>query len=126
MTLSPGVGGIVKPYGVRDTGDHRVVIFQAWDFEGEVYDLSMYVVVEDRATGTPTTCVMRTKYYAIGTARLMTLMERAGFTAVERLDGRFYQPVLVGGDRRTWSGGSMTRTILLNSPGSLSPVPDRY
>jgi hypothetical protein len=39
---------------------------------------------------------MRTRYYAIGTDRLLALMERAGFTSVERLDGRFYQPVLVG------------------------------
>ena len=39
---------------------------------------------------------MRSKYYAIGTGRLLELMRRAGFASVERLDGQFYQPVLVG------------------------------
>jgi hypothetical protein len=39
---------------------------------------------------------MRSKYYAVGTDRLMELMRRARFASVERLDRRFYQPVLVG------------------------------
>jgi hypothetical protein len=37
-----------------------------------------------------------TDSYAIGTGRLLELMRQAGFASVERLDGRFYQPVLVG------------------------------
>ena len=44
----------------------------------------------------PETHVMRSKYYAIGTDRLLNLMRRAGFASVERLDAKFYQPVLVG------------------------------
>ena len=39
---------------------------------------------------------MRSKDYAVGTDRLMGLMRRAGFASVERLDGKFYQPALVG------------------------------
>ncbi len=39
---------------------------------------------------------MRSKYYAVGTDRLMELMWRAGIASVERLEGTFYQPVLVG------------------------------
>ena len=87
--------GLVKPYGVRDRDGKRYVIFQVWDFRGEVYDLAMYFVVDDGG-GKPETHVMRSKYYAIGTGHLLDLMRRAGFTSVERLDGRFYQPVLVG------------------------------
>jgi SAM-dependent methyltransferase len=87
--------GLVKPYGVRDRDGRRYVLLQVWDFEGEVYDLAMYVVVDDGAAR-PATHVMRSKYYAIGTGRLLELMRRAGFASVERLDRRFYQPVLVG------------------------------
>jgi hypothetical protein len=61
-----------------------------------VYDLAMYFVVDDRASGELVTHVMRTKYNAVGTGHLLALMRQAGFTKVERLDGRFYQPVLVG------------------------------
>jgi SAM-dependent methyltransferase len=87
--------GIVKPYGVRDRDGVRYVIFQVWDFEGEVYDLAMYFVADDGGDH-PATHVMRSRYYAIGTGRLLELMRQAGFASVERLDGRFYQPVLVG------------------------------
>jgi SAM-dependent methyltransferase len=87
--------GIVKHYGVRGEGGVRYVLFQVWDFDGEVYDLAMYFVADDGGE-CPATHVMRSKYYAIGTDRLLDLMRRAGFVSVERLDGRFYQPVLVG------------------------------
>lgn len=87
--------GIVKPYGVRERDGVRYVILQVWDFEGEVYDLTMYFVADDGGDR-PTSHVMRSKYYAIGTGRLMDLMRRAGYASVERLDGCFYQPVLVG------------------------------
>jgi hypothetical protein len=87
--------GLVKPYGVRDRDGKRYVIFQVWDFAGDIYDLAMYFVVDDGAWQHETQ-VMRSKYYAIGTDRLMELMRRARFASVERLDGRFYQPVLMG------------------------------
>ena len=88
--------GLVKPYGVREEGGKRYVIFQVWDFEGRVYDLAMYFVVDDRASEQLATHVMRTRYNAVGTDHLLALMREAGFTSTERLDGRFYQPVLVG------------------------------
>jgi hypothetical protein len=87
--------GLLKPYGVRDRDAKRYVIFQVWDFGGDIYDLALYFVVDDGGWQ-PETHVMRSKYYAIGTDRLMEMMRRAGFASVERLDGRFYQAVLVG------------------------------
>ena len=88
--------GLVKPYGVRERDGRRYAIFQVWDFAGDIYDLAMYFVVDDRASEQLVTHVMRTKYNAISTDHLLALMRRAGFTKAERLDGRFYQPVLVG------------------------------
>jgi len=88
--------GLVKPYGVREEGGKRYVIFQVWDFVGQLYDLAMYFVVDDRTSQQLVTHVMRTQYNAVGTDHMLTLMRRAGFTRVERLDGCFYQPVLVG------------------------------
>jgi SAM-dependent methyltransferase len=85
----------VKPYPVRDEGGVRYLIWQVWEFRGPVYDLAMYVVA-DRGGPDCTTRVMRSRYYAVGTDTLMELMRQAGFVQVERLDGRFYQPVLVG------------------------------
>jgi SAM-dependent methyltransferase len=87
--------GLLKPYGVRDRDGKRYVLFQVWDFQGDVYHLAMYFVTDDGG-GQPETHVMRSKYYAVGTDRLLDLMRQAGFASVERLDGKFYQPVLVG------------------------------
>jgi SAM-dependent methyltransferase len=88
--------GLIKPYGVRAESGKRYVIFQVWDFAGDLYDLAMYFVVDDRSSAQIVTHVLRTRYNAIGTDRLLSLMREAGFTATERLEGRFYQPVLVG------------------------------
>jgi SAM-dependent methyltransferase len=87
--------GLVKPYGTRDVDGKRVLIFQVWDFDDDYYDLSMYFVEDDR-NGEVKTRVMRSRYYAISTGKLLDLMRQAGFERVERLDDRFYQPVLVG------------------------------
>jgi SAM-dependent methyltransferase len=85
----------VKPYGIRDEGGVRYLVWQVWEFHGPIYDLAMYFV-EDRGGPNCTTRVMRSQYYAVGTDKLMELMRQAGFAQVERLDGRFYQPILVG------------------------------
>jgi len=87
---------IVKPYGVRTEDGKRYLLLQVWDFAGELYDLTLYVIEEDLATGVATTHTMRSRYYAIGTDRLLALMRQAGFERVQRLDDVFLQPVLVG------------------------------
>ena len=81
---------------IRQENGRRCLIFQVWDFVTDVYDLSMYFVIDDKASAQPATYVMRSKYYAIETDRVMGLMEKAGFKTVERLDGYFFQTVLVG------------------------------
>jgi SAM-dependent methyltransferase len=85
----------VKPYGIRVEDGVRYLVFQVWEFSGQTYDLAMYFV-EDRGNPNCTTRVMRSRYYAIGTGRLLALMEQAGFSDVRRIDDRFYQPVLLG------------------------------
>jgi hypothetical protein len=88
--------GIIKPYGVRASGEMRYVAFQVWDFKGEIYDLAMYFVEDDGKSETSRAHVFRARYYAISPNRLLRLLEDAGFVQVERLDTGFYQPVLIG------------------------------
>lgn len=90
------LGGIQTiPYGVRSDGETRYVLLQVWEFEGEIYDLTMYFV-EDRGGAECRTRVLRTRYYAVSIDRLMELLRQAGFEAVRRIDGRFFQPLIVG------------------------------
>ncbi|MYM61799.1 class I SAM-dependent methyltransferase [Pseudomaricurvus sp. HS19] len=88
--------GIVKPYGVRESGDTRYLIWQVWDFEGDHYTVSMYFVEDDMTGTSARTRVMRSRYYAITTDTMLRLMSEAGFQAVERLDNVYFQPVLIG------------------------------
>ena len=88
--------GIVKPYGIRTGLGKRYLVFQVWDFVGEVYDLSMYFVEDNQQSDQAVTTVMRSRYYAIAPNHLMTLMKRVGYRSVTRFDNQFFQPVLVG------------------------------
>lgn len=88
--------GIVKPYGIREVEGKRYLVFQVWDFVGDIYDLSMYFVEDDQQRNHAVTMVMRSRYYAISPNHLMTLMEQVGYHSVTRLDDQFFQPVLIG------------------------------
>lgn len=88
--------GIVKPYGVRLEGGKRYLLFQVWDFEGDICDIAFFIVEENLASRDVKTHVMRSRYYAISIAVLLGLMAEVGFSEVRRLDDVFYQPVLIG------------------------------
>lgn len=89
----------VKPYGVRVVEGVRYLIFQTWEFKGEIYELKMYFV-KDAGTGTVTedltTSVMSAQYYAVGLGKLCDLMVQAGFKQVQQFRDRYYQPVILG------------------------------
>lgn len=87
---------LVKHYGARIENGKRYVLFQVWDFEGKHYDLRFFIVEENLLTLEVKTHVMRSRYYAVSTARLCDLMREAGFEDVRRMDGVFYQPILLG------------------------------
>jgi SAM-dependent methyltransferase len=84
----------VLPYGVRREGDRRALAVQVWEWDGDRYDVRLYIT-EDR-DGTCTTHVHRSRYYAIPIHRLLELMGEAGFVTTHRRDGVLFQPVLIG------------------------------
>ena len=88
--------GIFKPYGIREDAGKRYFVFQVWDFEGDIYDISMYFIEDNQQSGTANTHIMRSRYYALSPNRLMQLMEEVGYISVTRLENHFFQPVLLG------------------------------
>jgi SAM-dependent methyltransferase len=91
---APGTGSEMHPYGVRQAASGRYVLFQVWDWNGPHYDLSFYVMHEE--PGKPAQVeVLHARYYAIPVQRLRELMEAAGFEKVRRIDGAFYEPIVV-------------------------------
>lgn len=84
----------LHPYGLREAEGARWILFQLWDPHPPLYDTTLYVV-EDRA-GDVRTHTMRATYYALPVPRLMELMREAGFDDVRRMDGAFFQPLVIG------------------------------
>jgi len=81
---------------VHDIPDGRLFTFDAWDFDGDYYDLTIYAV-EDRGQAEAVTRVMRGgRYYWVTIHQLEQLLKQAGFKQVVLLRERFFQPVLVG------------------------------
>ena len=85
----------LRPYGIREESGTRWVIWQVWEPRPPNYELTFYFVADQGGPECATYC-MRSTYYAIGIPRLMTLMAHAGFTEIQRLDDRFFQPMIIG------------------------------
>jgi len=91
-------GPRVVLHGVRQVEGARFVLFQVLEWEGERYRTTMYVI-EDSRPAEPAAHAMRSTYYAVSIARLMDFLRQAGFMEVERIDGTFFQPVVLGRKR---------------------------
>ncbi|MFT3720103.1 methyltransferase domain-containing protein [Pseudorhodoferax sp.] len=94
----PRVNPDVRPYGMRYEAGHRFLAVQVWEWDGDQYDLRIYLTSE-APDGACTTQVLRSRYYAVPIDRLLVLLEQAGFVDAYRLDDVLFQPVLIA--RRT-------------------------
>ena len=91
----PPTGTIeVQPYGERLWAGRRYHLNQTWTWRGPRYDLSLEITPADGAE--TEAIVLKTSYLAIPVERVAGLMGAVGFENVRRVDGRFFQPVLVG------------------------------
>ena len=89
-------GKVIHPRTVHETADGRVVMFDVWEFDGDRYEMTTYVV-KDRGGATARTRVIRGgQYYCVSLGRLEELLQEAGFRLAGTLRDRFFQPLLVG------------------------------
>jgi SAM-dependent methyltransferase len=84
----------VHPYGERLWNGRPHHLRQVWRWQGRRYDMTTELVPLEPAAAS--TVVFGTTYFAITPARVAALMIEAGFADVRRVDGRFFQPVLLG------------------------------
>ncbi len=85
----------VHPYGVREVAGVRYVLLQVWDSRPPLYDTTFYII-EHRERSEAVVHATRATYYAVSIPILIQFMEQAEFQAVRRIDGEFFQPVIVG------------------------------
>lgn len=83
----------VRPYGMRYEQGTRFLAVQVWEWDGDQYDLRIYLTSES-AAGVCETKVIRSRYYAVSINRLLSLLSEAGFINAERRDDVLFQPVI--------------------------------
>lgn len=80
---------------VQSNAERKVILLDTWDFDGEQYDLTIYLV-EDDLHGRPHTAAIRGgRYYCVEIDRLADLLRQAGFSEVKILREAYFQPLLV-------------------------------
>jgi SAM-dependent methyltransferase len=84
----------VRPYGARRWNGRRYDVQQVWTWRGAHYDLAFEFRPPPGDDHAP--IILHTRYLAIPPRSVAALMRAAGFADVERVDGRFFQPVLMG------------------------------
>lgn len=91
----PPMGTIeVHPYGERIWQGRHYDVRQVWTWHGPRYEVALEIVPKVGEEGTAT--LVRASYLAIAPAEVMELLQAVGFERIERIDGRFFQPLLVG------------------------------
>ena len=85
----------VRPYASHTEGERRYAAEQVWEWDGDQYDVTLRLT-EEAPGEAPRQHVFRTRYYAVSIARLLELLATAGFGRVERRDGAFFQPLIIG------------------------------
>lgn len=85
-----------NPRLVHKTNNGRVILFDIWEFDGDYYDLTTYIVEDDGDVNQVVTAIRGGRYYCVSLETLKMLMEQAGFRTVDILQDGFFQPLLVG------------------------------
>jgi SAM-dependent methyltransferase len=83
------------PRLIHDTDQGRMVLFDVWEFDGDYYDLTIYVVEDNGEAEAQTHVIRGGRYYCVTTGTLENLFRKAGFGEVRTLKDRFFQPLMV-------------------------------
>ncbi len=84
------------PRTVHSTPHGRVILFDIWEFDGDYYDFTTYIV-EDQGDELGSTHIIRGgRYYCVTISALERLLKLAGFQQVAIVHEKYHQPILVG------------------------------
>jgi SAM-dependent methyltransferase len=84
------------PRQAHDTPDGKIVVFDCWEFDGDYYDITMYIVEDTGQPLAKTTVIRGGRYYCVSISKLEQLMWDAGFSKVITLKERYFQPLIIG------------------------------
>lgn len=88
-------GQRIFPRLVHDTPTGRDLLFDLWQFDGDYYDFTTYIVHDTGKPEAVSRIIRGGRYYCVSVEMLARLFYEAGFTEVIIDRERFYQPVLI-------------------------------
>jgi SAM-dependent methyltransferase len=83
------------PRTIHETDKGRTVLFDIWEFTGEFYDLTTYIIEDEGQASAQTQVIRGGRYYCVTTSTLERLFRQAGFHDVRTLKERYFQPLIV-------------------------------
>ena len=84
----------IVPYGEREWEGRRYQAEQEWEWHGRFYDVRLRI--RSLESEHEPLVDVQTSYFAVSIAELLDVMRNAGLVDVQRLDGVYYQPLLIG------------------------------
>lgn len=85
----------MSPRLVHQTDVGQIVMFDVWDFDGDTYEITTYIVDDVGRSEAKTKVLRGGKYYCVEIPVLEKLFHEAGFREVTTLRDRFFQPLLI-------------------------------
>ncbi len=89
-------GRKLYPRLVHNVPQGKIVIFDCWEFDGDFYDITMYIVEDTGQAVAKTNVIRGSRYYCVSISTLEKLMMEAGFKTVFTLRERYFQPLILG------------------------------
>jgi SAM-dependent methyltransferase len=89
-------GRKLYPRLVHEVPQGKILIFDCWEFDGDFYDITMYIVEDTEQPVAKTNVIRGGRYYCVTIPTLEKLMKEAGFKSVITLRERYFQPLLIG------------------------------
>lgn len=82
------------PRLIHKTDNGKIVIFDTWQFTGNLYDMTTYII-HDTENEINSTVIRGGKYYCVTIPILESLFRTAGFQEITVLYDRFFQPLII-------------------------------
>lgn len=89
-------GRRLYPRQVHDVPEGKIVVFDCWEFDGDYYDTTMYIVQDTGQPVAKTAVIRGGRYYCVPISKLEQLMRDSGFRKVITLKERYFQPLIIG------------------------------
>lgn len=87
-------GSKMYPRTIHDLDKGRTVLFDIWDFCGEKYEITTYIIEENQNSVT-VNIIKGGKYFCVRIPELEKLLLQAGFKQVEVLSNYYFQPLII-------------------------------